>query len=69
LQPDVSVSEHLKWLHSMLQFQRKHLRKLQEDGVVMICRIRVRARTVTIEPEALLLMHQCHLQTEISFHP
>ena len=66
---DVSVSEHLKWLHGMLQFQRKQLRTLQEDGVDMVCRIRVRARTVSIEPEALLLMHQCHLRTEISFNP
>lgn len=68
LAPDVSVSEHLKWLHSILQFERKWLRKLQEDGVDMVCRIRVRGRTVTIEPEALLLMHQCHLRTEISFN-
>jgi hypothetical protein len=69
LQPDVSVSEHLKWLHGMLQFERKKLRKLQEDGVDMVCCIRLRERSLTIEPEALLLMHQLHLRTEISFNP
>jgi hypothetical protein len=68
--PDgASVSEHLKWLHGMLQFQRKHLRQLQEDGVNMVCRIGVRGRSLLIEPEALLLMHHCHLRTEISFSP
>jgi hypothetical protein len=69
LEPTASVSEHLKWLHGMLQFERKRLRQLQEDGVDMFCSIRVRARTLSIEPEALLLMHQCHLRTEISFNP
>lgn len=69
LQPDVSVSEHLKWLHGMLHFERKRLRKLQEDGVDMVCRIRVRERSLIIEPEALLLMHQLHLRTEISYNP
>jgi hypothetical protein len=69
LEQDVPVSDHLKWLHGMLEFQRKQMRTLQEDGVDMVCRIRVRGRTVSIEPEALLLMHQCHLRTEISFNP
>jgi hypothetical protein len=69
LEPTDSVSEHLKWLHGIFQFERRRLRKLQEDGVDMVCRIRVRGRTVSIEPEALLLMHKCHLRTEISFNP
>lgn len=69
LPEDSSVSEHLKWLHGMLQFQRKRLRQLQENGVATVCRIRIRARSLEIEPEALLLMHQCHLRTEISFNP
>ena len=69
LDPTASVSEHLKWLHGMLQFERKRLRQLQEDGVDMVCSIRVRGRTLSVEPEALLLMHQCRLRTEISFNP
>jgi hypothetical protein len=69
LKPTASVSEHLKWLHGMLEFERKRLRQLQENGVDMVCSVRVRARTLSIEPEALLLMHQCHLRTEISFNP
>ena len=68
LDPTASVSEHLKWLHGMLQFERKRLRQLQEVGVDMVCRIQVSARTLTIEPAALLLMHQCHLRTEIQFY-
>jgi hypothetical protein len=69
LEEETPVSDHLKWLQGVLQFQRKHLRNLQEDGVDMVCRIRVRCRTFSIEPEALLLMHQCHLRTEVSFNP
>jgi hypothetical protein len=69
LEPDASVSEHLKWLYGILEFERKRLAKLQADGVEMVCRIRVRGRTLTIEPEALLLMHQLHLRTEVSFNP
>ena len=69
LEQDTPVSDHLKWLYGVLQFQRKQLRTLQEDGVDMVCRIRVRCRIFSIEPEALLLMHQCHLRTEISFSP
>jgi hypothetical protein len=64
-----SVSEHLKWLHGMLYFERKQLRQLQENGLEIICRIRTRSRSLDIDPEALLLMHQCHLRTEISFNP
>ena len=68
LDPTASVSDHLKWLHGVFQFERKKLRKLQEDGVEMVCRIRLKTRTLSIEPEALLLIHQCHLRTEISFN-
>ena len=68
LAEDSSVSEHLKWLHGILEFERKRLRQLQEKGVATVCRIRVRSRSLDIEPEALLLMHQCHLRTEISFN-
>lgn len=35
----------------------------------MICRIRLRARIGSIDPEALLLMQQCPLWTELAFHP
>lgn len=69
LPEESSVSEHLKWLHGMLEFERKRLRQLQENGVATVCRVRVRGRSLEIEPEALLLMHQCHLRTEISFNP
>lgn len=68
LEPDVSVSDHLKWMHGVLQWERKRWRKLQEEGVKMVCQIRAKERTVTIEPEALLLMHQLHLQMEISLN-
>lgn len=69
LTPGVSVSEHLKWLQGILQFELRKLRKLQEVDVEMICRIRVKERMVTIEAEALFLMHPLHLRTEMSFHP
>ena len=65
LDSESSISEHLKWLRGMLQFERKKLKNLQANGVDMACLIRVKARVVSIEPEALLLMHECHLRTEI----
>lgn len=67
LAPELSVSDHLKWFHSMLEFHRKFIRKLEADGVHMIVHISVRGRTLSLEPEALLLAHKLHLKTEIEF--
>jgi hypothetical protein len=69
LDPALDVSEHLRWLHMVLQHERKRLRQLLADGVDVFCRIRVRGRTLTIKPDALLLMHQCQLRVEIAFNP
>ena len=67
LGPELSVSEHLKWFHSMLESHRKFIRKLEADGVHTTVHISVRGRTLSLEPEALLLAHQLHLKTEIEF--
>ena len=67
LAPESSISEHLKWFHSMLEFHRKFIRKLEADGVQTMVHISVRGRSLTIEPEALLLAHQLHLKTQIEF--
>lgn len=69
LEPTASVTEHLRWLQTLLDDDRKLLRKLQAEGVLIACRIRVRDRSFFIEPEALLLMHQFHLRTVVSFNP
>ena len=66
---ELCVSEHLKWLHSMLEHHRKFIRQLEASGLSVVCRVQVRERTVTLEPEALLLAHQLHLPTEIVFRP
>ena len=67
LDPELSVSEQLKWFHSKLEFHRKFIRKLEADGVETTIHISVRGRSLSIEPEALLLAHQLHLKTEIEF--
>ena len=33
LSPEVSISEHLKWFHIMLQPHRKFIRRLEESGI------------------------------------
>lgn len=67
LSPELSISEHLKWFHGMLQFHRKFIRQLEEAGVRTVIRIAVRERSFTIEPEAVFLAHQLHMKTEIEF--
>ncbi len=62
-----SVSDHLKWFHSMIGLHRKYIRQLEAAGFPMICRIRCNERSVTLEPEALLLGHQLHIQTKIEY--
>jgi hypothetical protein len=67
LPPELSVSEHLKWFHGMLRSHRKFIRQLAEAGIQTVIRITVRERSFAIEPEAVFLAHQLHLQTEIEF--
>ena len=65
LSPELSVSEHLKWFHGMLQSHRKFIRQLEDSGIQTVVRVSVRDRSLSIQPEALLLAHQLHLKTEI----
>jgi hypothetical protein len=60
-----SVSDHLKWFHSMLQHNRKYIRQLESEGFPLVCRILCPERFVILEPEALLLGHQLHLAIKI----
>ena len=65
LAADQPVSEHLKWLYGVLQHQRKFFRQLEASGVSVVVSIRVHDRQLHLPPEALLLMHQFHLPTEL----
>ncbi len=67
LAPELSVSDHLKWFHGMLEFRRKFIRQLEESGIRTVVRISVREHSFVIEPEAVFLAHQLHLTTEIDF--
>ncbi len=67
LAPELPVGEHPNWFHSWLQFHRKFIRNLEADGVLTTVHIFVRGRSLSLEPEALLLAHQLHLKTEIEF--
>jgi len=65
LPADQPVSEHLTWLYGMLQHQRKFFRQLEASGVSVVVSIRIHDRHLQLPPEALLLMHQFHLPTEL----
>ena len=65
LSSETPVGEHLKWLYGMLQHHRKLFKQLDASGVSMVVAIRVHDRTLDLQPEALLLMHQFHLPTKI----
>jgi hypothetical protein len=62
---DASVSEHLKWLYGMLKCERKVFRQLEASGTSVVVVIRPHERKLHLTPEALLLMHQFHLSTEV----
>ena len=61
-----SVSEHLVWLHGILQHHGKLLRTLREEGLDLIVSIKADARYLTLEPNALLLAHKLGIPTEIT---
>jgi len=67
LASELPVGDHLKWFHSLLQFHGKFIRNLEADGVQTTVHMSVRGRTLSLEPEALLLAHQLHLKSEIEF--
>ena len=69
LSPELSISEHLKWFHMMLESHRKFIRQLEGLGIHTIVRIVVRECSLIIEPEAVFLAHQLHLKTDIEFRP
>jgi hypothetical protein len=62
-----SVSEHLVWLHGILQHHGKVLRALREEGADLFVRVKADGRELTLEPDALLLAHKLGIPTEISF--
>jgi hypothetical protein len=62
-----SASEHLVWLHGMLQYHAKILRTLRDEGVDIIVTVRAEGRDVTLEPNALLLAHKLGTPIEIRF--
>ena len=67
LESELPVGDHLKWFHKLLQFHKKFIRNLEADGVQTTVHMSVRGRTLSLEPEALLLAHQLHLKSEIEF--
>lgn len=67
LEPSEPVSDHLKWLHCMLQFEGRVFRQLEAAGMGGTVIIRAPAHQLQIEPEALLLAHKLHLKMEVRF--
>jgi hypothetical protein len=65
--PDtVDVNEHLKWFDGLLQFDRKILRRIDEQGANMVIRILTDSPSFKLSPEAVLLAHRLHLPIEIT---
>jgi len=62
-----SITEHLKWLHGMLQHDSGLFKKAQQDGYDIVLQIHSEVKEFTVQPEALLLPHKLHLPVEIVF--
>jgi hypothetical protein len=62
-----SVSEHLVWLHGMLQHHGKILRTLREEGAGLCVCVKADEQKLTLDPNALLLAHKLGIPMEISF--
>src|SRR5690349_3256039 len=56
-----TISEHMVWLHGLLQFERKKIRQAQEAGVEIVIRVHLESREVTLSPQAILLAHSLQL--------
>lgn len=65
LRAEEPAAAHLKWLYSMLQHHRKVFRQLEASGAPAVVCVRIFERHLQLPPEAILLMHQFHLGTEI----
>jgi hypothetical protein len=61
------ISEHMVWLHGMLQFDHKRFRQALADGRHMVVRVYLESREVALSPQAILLAHKLQLPIEIVF--
>jgi hypothetical protein len=59
------INAHLKWLFMVLEFERKKMKQLQDQGVRVVVRVSCTNLPIRIEPDSLLLMHKLHLPVEI----
>ena len=64
-----SISEHMVWLHGMLQHDYKDFRRSLPNGAEIVVRIYSESRDVSISTQALLLAHKLQLPIEISVWP
>lgn len=62
---ECSVSEHLKWLHAMLQHESKRFRQLAASGASVVVCVRIHESKLRLPPEALLLMHRFQIPIEL----
>jgi hypothetical protein len=60
-----SISDHLVWLHGMLQHNSKILRKIREEGADIFVDIHSDTRNIVILPNAIQLPHKLCIPTEI----
>jgi hypothetical protein len=60
------ADEQLKWFHGTFQHHRKLLRRLQDQGLNLVVRVRSDRRLpLILSPESLLLAHQLHVPVEL----
>ncbi len=62
-----SVSDHLVWLHGMLQHHSKPLKRMRDNGADIIVEIHSDSRDLVIDSNALLLPHKLGIPMEIKF--
>ncbi|MBI1424238.1 MAG: hypothetical protein GC149_12270 [Gammaproteobacteria bacterium] len=57
LNPENSLNEHLVWLWSMLNIERKLLKTLKQEGALLECRCEAKKDEIIIKSNAAEMLH------------
>ena len=62
---EATADAHLKWFHGTLNFDRKRLRRLQDQGLNLVLRVTVRGGACRLSPDAVLAVHLFRIPLEV----
>ncbi|HEX8459011.1 MAG TPA: hypothetical protein VF656_17085 [Pyrinomonadaceae bacterium] len=62
LDPSEPLNEHLVWLWTSLQHQRRFLKSIQECGGKLVCRCKVPKGKVRLLPNAAQMIHLLEME-------